>query len=126
MMLLAQALLVVTLPFVVLVGVFALVGRWERRRAARVRLQILVTDAIHRELGAVAAPEVERRRPGGWRVRMQVPAGRPALVGPLVQTTTRALEGDHVERFEIVLLAPATAGTARGSRLRTPLAVLAR
>ncbi len=91
-MVLVQAILVAALPFVVVVAIFALTSRHERRRAARVRLQILVTDAIHRELGAVAAPELERRRGGGWRVRIRVPAGRPALIGPLVRVAERALE----------------------------------
>ena len=120
-------LLVGLAPLAALVGLFWIVERRDRRRAARVRLQILVTDAIHRELGAVAAPEVERRPGGGWRVRMRVPAGRPGLVGALVHVAERALEGATPRPFEIVLLPPMTPRiSARGSRLVTPLAAAAR
>jgi hypothetical protein len=120
-------LLVGLAPLAALLGLFWIVDRRDRRRLARVRLQILVTDAIHRELGAVAAPEVAHRPGGGWRVRMRVPAGRPGLVGPLVQVSERALAGATPRPFEIVLLPPMTArSAARGSRLVRPLAAAAR
>lgn len=126
-MLLLQALAVALLPFGALLVMFWLTGRHQRRRAERVRLQIQVTDAVHRELGPVAAPEVERRPGGGWRVRMRVPAGRPSVVGPLVQVAERALARASAAPFEIVLLPPMSARpSARDSRMAAPLAAAAR
>src|SRR5262249_41692031 len=61
----------------------------ERRRNGRVALQIELTDAIHRELGAVAAPTVEKRRGGGLMVRMTVPFNDPELVATLLNVTDR-------------------------------------
>jgi hypothetical protein len=126
-MLLLQALIVALVPFGALLVMFWLTGRHQRRCAESARLQILVTDAIHWELGAVAAPEVERRPGGGWRVRIRVPAGRPGVVGPLVEVAERALARATPPPFEIVLLPPMSARTsARGSRIAAPLAAATR
>ncbi len=94
------ALVVVTLftvgAVLVLLG---LVGRVERRRAEAVARQIALTDAIHRELGAVVAPCVTRRPWGRWRVSIVVPFDRPALVGAVLDVVRGAFGG----RFELVL-----------------------
>jgi hypothetical protein len=58
----------------------------DRRDSERDR-QIMLTDAIHWELGAAAAPLVSRRVGGGWRVRMAVPFDRPAELAALLRVT---------------------------------------
>lgn len=118
--------LIATSPIWLVVGLLWLAERRAEGRARRVALQIQVTDAVHRELGAVAAPEVAARPGGGWRVRLRVP-GRPALIGPLVQIVERSMERASRQPFEIVLLPPMPELTsAHGSRLVTPLAAVAR
>src|SRR4030095_14586198 len=73
--------LIATSPIWMVMGLLWFSERRAESCARRVALQIQVTDAIHRELGAVAAPEVAAGPGGGWRVRLRVP-GRPAVVGP--------------------------------------------
>jgi hypothetical protein len=78
-----------------------------RREMARVR-QIELTDAIHRELGAVAAPTVRRGARGSWRVVMAVPVDRPETLGALVRITDRVISrAQHARgrRVEIALTA---------------------
>ena len=118
--------LIATSPIWFVVGLLWLAELRAGARARRVALQIQVTDAVHRELGAVAAPEVAARPGGGWCVRLRLP-GRPALIGPLVQIVERTMEHASPRPFEIVLLPPMPAPTAaRGSRLVTPLTAAAR
>lgn len=94
------ALVVVTLfPVGALLVLLGLVGRVERRRAEAVARQIALTDAIHRDLGAVVAPRVTRRPWGRWRVSIVVPFDRPALVGAVLDVVRGAFDG----RFELVL-----------------------
>jgi hypothetical protein len=126
-MMILLTLLVGLAPIAAVVGLFWIVSERQRRFAERVMLQVRVTDAIHAELGAVAAPEVRRRLDGGWRVQMRVPAGRPGLVGPLVDLAELAMRSATSRPFEIVLLPPRTATSAtRPRRLATPLAAPAR
>ena len=126
MMTIVLMLLVATSPIWLVIGLLWLAEWRAEAQARRVALQIQLTDAVHRELGAVAAPEVTRGPGGGWRVRVRVP-GRPALVGPLVQVVEHAMEHASPRPFEIVLLPPMPAATsARGSRLVTPLTAAAR
>lgn len=66
-----------------------------RARAARVACQIAVTDAIHRELGAVVAPAVVKPLWGRSRLVVPVPFDRPAVVGQV----TSIVEGAR-ERWE--------------------------
>jgi|SoiMetStandDraft_5_1073268.scaffolds.fasta_scaffold19664_3 hypothetical protein len=118
--------LIATSPIWFVVGLLWLAERRSEGLARRVALQIQVTDAVHRELGAVAAPEVAARPGGGWRVRLRVP-GRPALIGPLVQIVERSMERASPRPFEIVLLPPMPEPTsARGGRLATRLAAATR
>src|SRR5205823_7899930 len=67
MIALLGALVVVGVPVAGLVALLKVLDFLERRRAATVARQIEVTDAIHREFGAIVAPTVRRAR-GGWRV----------------------------------------------------------
>jgi hypothetical protein len=86
-------------PFIVVLALLRLVDRLERRRAEVVARQIELTDAIHRELGAVVAPRVTRRPWGRWRVSIAVPLDRPALVGRVLDVVYGAFRG----RFDLVL-----------------------
>ena len=68
--------------------------------------QIELTDAIHRELGAVAAPTVHPGARGSWRVVMAVPVDRPETLGALVRITDRVIsraERAAGRRVEIAL-----------------------
>src|SRR5256886_2582204 len=76
-----------------------LTARVERRRAAVIARQIELTDAIHREVGALVAPWVMRRPGGAWRVRIAVPFERPAVVEAIVAVVRRTFTG----RFDLVL-----------------------
>jgi hypothetical protein len=102
---LAVPLLVVILPLVL--ASWALNAR-DRRRAARLARQIMVTDAIHAELGAVVAPIVRKPLWGPWQVEMAVPFGRPGVVGTtlaIAHQTLAGKAGGRPEDLEIVLRA---------------------
>jgi len=99
------ALVMVAIPFVVVSALVRLAERWQDRRDLQRDQQILLTDAIHWELGAVAAPVVRRRPDGGWRVSMVVPIDQPILVTALLRVTARhfAAEQPGSGPLEIVL-----------------------
>jgi hypothetical protein len=59
--------------------------RIEERRSAGIARQIALTDAIHFELGAVAAPEVRKAWRGAWTISMTVPLEREDTVGAIVR-----------------------------------------
>ena len=69
-------LVVVVLPVGALIALLKAVDLIQHRRAAVVARQIEVTDAIHREFGAIVAPTV-RRAHRGWRVVLPMHAGHP-------------------------------------------------
>jgi hypothetical protein len=95
---------IAAIPFVAVSALLRLVERREDRRDLQRDQQIMLTDAIHWELGAVAAPVVSRRPGGGWRVSMAVPIDRPAVVTALLRVTARHFEAEKAaERLEIVL-----------------------
>ena len=107
---------VAAMPLVVIAGLLRLMDRLQRRREARYARQIELTDAIHREMGAVAAPTVERRRGGGWVVRMRVPLDRPAAVASLLGVTGQVFSSSGArDALQIVLTSlPASPATAAG------------
>ncbi len=79
-------------PFVLVASTLLLAERWQRTRTALVARQVAVTEAIHRELGAVVAPVARRRAlGGGWELRIAVPLERPELVGAVTTIAQRAL-----------------------------------
>jgi hypothetical protein len=86
---LIAALVMVAMPFVAVSALLALSERLQDRRDSQRDRQIMLTDAIHWELGAAAAPVVSRLRGGGWRVFMAVPMDRPAEVAALLRVTER-------------------------------------
>ena len=101
---LVAILVILAIPFLAVRALLALAERLEDRRELTRYRQIELTDAIHWELGAVAAPVVRRRLSGGWLVSMTVPLDRPALVASILQLTGRHFASSaEAERLEIVL-----------------------
>jgi len=107
---LAAIFVVAAIPFLAVSALLKLAERLQDRRDLQRDQQIALTDAIHWELGAVAAPVVSRRPGGGWRVSMAVPIDRPAVVAALLRVTARHFASEKAaERLEI-LLRPDTFG----------------
>lgn len=106
---LLTALVMVAIPCLMVSGFLALAERAESRRALARDRQIALTDAIHWELGAVAAPTVSRLG-RGWRVAMAVPLDRPAVVAAILRVTACHFSAERAaERLEIVLVPDAAA-----------------
>ena len=101
-------------PLLAIVGLFRLAGGIRGRRRRSIERQIALTDEIHRELGAAAAPFVHQRGRSGWLVRVAVPLDSPptvaAIVG-IIQAFFTARDGAAATALEIVL-------TPRVARLR--------
>lgn len=125
-LILATVFLVVGLPVTGLIGLLLMVGGLERAREARIARQVALTDAIHRELGALVAPVVEHRVGRGWRVVIAVPFERPALVGRIVAIAQAAMRRGGVSTFEIALTAqpPPPRQIVTRERLRATVAPL--
>jgi hypothetical protein len=105
MLTLAMLVAVVLLPASLVAALLLAAGRMERARDARIARQVAVTDAIHRELGAVVAPVVKRRH-GRDRVEIAVPFESPAIVGRVAAIAHRAMLRTGGSRgIEIVLAA---------------------
>jgi hypothetical protein len=81
----ALGIAMTTIPFLALGAVLWLRGLRERREAVRIIRQIGLTDAIHRELGAAAAPWVGRSWLYGWTVSVAVPLTEEKIVGAVVR-----------------------------------------
>lgn len=99
-------------PPAVVVALLLLAEAVQRRGAALAARQVAVTDAIHRELGAVVAPVAHRRGLGGWELRIAVPLERPDLVGAVTIAARRALarlDERGADAVPIVLLPQAAA-----------------
>jgi len=94
-------------PFVGVWALMELVRRIGLRREARIHRQIALTDAIHRELGAAAAPVVHRSWSREWIVLVRVPLHREDLVGAITRITHdlfHRLDGQEPLRLRIVLI----------------------
>jgi len=118
---LVAVLVFVAIPFVAVSALLKLAERLQDRRDLQRDQQIMLTDAIHWELGAVTAPVVSRRPGGGWRVSMAVPIDRPAVVAALLRVTARHFaEEKAAERLEIVLRPDTFGVRPRSSRLEAP------
>ena len=103
MLTLLAVIMLITLPALALGALLALITRVQRARLHVIEQQIALTDAIHAELGAVAAPVVVKPVFGPWRVTLAVPFGRPALVEQLVVITGRVLASASPAGVRIVL-----------------------
>lgn len=95
-------------PLLVLVGLLAIADRLRRRRLRVIARQIAVTDAIHREFGAVVAPVVSKRWWGPWTVLMALPPERWAMAGSLAAIAHRVVstEDRRDDRVRVVLAPP--------------------
>ena len=100
-------IMIALLPFLALWALLDLSRRLQRRREERVARQIVLTEAIHRELGAVAAPDVTRSLSGEWTVSMRLPLEREATVGVITRLTQdvfRRLDRQDPPRVRLVLI----------------------
>ena len=100
---------IVMVLLVPVVGVVALMIALEARERAHARVaarQIMLTDAVHAELGAVVSPVVEKRAFQPWRIVFAVSDGRAREVGRLVAITERVF-GSHFGDVQIVFKRPA-------------------
>jgi hypothetical protein len=90
-----------SLPLLVVGGLLAL-AEWTARRRQRVILrQVALTDAIHRELGAIVAPVVEKRRGGLWRAVMALPPSRFSAAARLAAIALEVLGTDDLLRQQV-------------------------
>jgi len=103
------AMLVLILgPILLGVALLSLTDSVRRSRQRAIARQVMLTDAIHRELGAVVAPVVSKRMWGPWQILIAVPLAQPAVVASVVAIAHRALAfaGDvGPGRLRIVLTA---------------------
>jgi len=107
MTVLLAALVIVVIPFLAVSALLKLSERVQDRRDLERDRQIELTDAIHCELGAIAAPVVRRRRGGGWRVSMAIPLDKSGEVAALVSLVQKHFgAGPAAERLQIVLTPP--------------------
>jgi len=100
-------IMIALLPFLAVWALLDLSRRIQRRREERVARQITLTDAIHRELGAVAAPEVTRSLSGTWTVSMRLPLHREGTVGVITRLTQdlfRRLDRQDPPQLRLVLI----------------------
>jgi hypothetical protein len=101
------AMAVVMVPAVALWALMRVRTAFERRRDAGVARQIALTEAIHRELGAVAAPVVRHGWLSGWTVSVPLPLDHEATVGAIARITTnlfRRLDAQDPPRLRMVLV----------------------
>jgi hypothetical protein len=101
------SLAVMLTPVLTLVLIFVLAGRARRVREGALARQVAVTDAIHRELGAIVAPFVTRVREGGWQALIAVPFERPAVVERVIviaRATLARLDPARADHIRIVLI----------------------
>lgn len=100
-------IMIALLPFLAVWALLDLSRRIQRRREERVARQIALTDAIHRELGAAAAPEVTRSLTGEWTVSVRLPFHREGTVGAITRLTHdvfRRLDRQDPPRLRLVLI----------------------
>ena len=91
MIVVLAGLVFAVLPLMLVLVLLAAVTRREHRRAEAAARQIAVTDAIHRQLGAVVAPTVEPRSWGPWRLTIPVPFEQPELIASVLGITHRTV-----------------------------------
>ncbi len=100
-------IMIALIPFLAIWGLLRFANAVQRRRDAGVARQIALTDAIHRELGAAAAPNVRRTWSGEWVVSMRLALAREGTVGTITRITNdlfRRLDRQDPPRLRVVLL----------------------
>ena len=107
LIMLGTALAVVILPAASVTALLLLAEWRTRARQRRLVRQVVVTEAIDAELGAIVAPFIKRRFARGWRLEVAVPFDEPALVGRVVALAHAAMQrmDPHTSPLEIVLTA---------------------
>jgi hypothetical protein len=111
-MLTAVAVLAVLLsPVAVLVALLMAAEARQRARARVIARQIMLTDAVHAELGALVAPVVQKRAFKPWRVTFAMPAGHTRETGQLISIAARVLADElrSPNDLHIVFTRPAAA-----------------
>ncbi|HEY7434993.1 MAG TPA: hypothetical protein VIE41_07625 [Methylomirabilota bacterium] len=101
------AMMMVFVPFAVVLGLLRLSRMIHEKREAGVARQIALTDAIHRELGAVVAPVVKRSWTRGWIVSVRVPLHRAGTVSTITRITHdlfSRLDREDPPRLHLVLI----------------------
>jgi hypothetical protein len=93
-MIIVGTFLVLSSPVFAIVALLVLAEVRQRAQSQVIARQILLTDAIHAELGAVVAPVVEKRTFRPWRVTF--PGAGAQDVGRLLSITDRVL-GSELE-----------------------------
>jgi hypothetical protein len=89
------------------------------RRDARIARQVEVTEAIHREFGAIVAPFVRRTR-GGWRVTLTLDPRHPCA-SRIVELIAHTL-GPTATVEVAVAAAPSAAPRRPGAQKRERIA----
>lgn len=84
-------LAVLLIPAAILVAVLLVVEARQRARADVAARQIMLTDAVHAELGAIVSPVVEKHAFRPWRVVFALPEGRVRDMARLMAITDRVL-----------------------------------
>ena len=103
------ALVVIGMPVAVVMALLTLANARERRRQVVINRQIDVTDAVHRQFGAIVAPTVRRAR-RGWRVMLPMDPRDPHAAA-VVEIAARTLGGG--QDVEVVIVAPSDATRRR-------------
>src|SRR5262245_4548776 len=93
MLTLLVTVVMVAVPFLGVIGLLLLVTRSQRAREALVAQQIAVTEAIHRELGAVVAPSMVKSTWGSPRLVIPIALEHPNLVAAVLRIADRVLRG---------------------------------
>jgi hypothetical protein len=106
---LVGVVVVIGIPIVAVVALLKAVDALQARRARVIAQQIEVTDAIHREFGAIVAPVVSRAR-GGWRVTLPLDPRDPDAAA-VVDLAARTF--GPAATVEVVLVASRTAERRR-------------
>jgi hypothetical protein len=107
MLALFAAMTVIMVPFLVTAALLILCGRLQQRRARRAARQVEVTDAIHRELGAVVAPSLTRGTRGGYRLILPAPLEHASVVASALAIVHRVVGGwdaEEIRHMEIVVV----------------------
>lgn len=101
------AIMIALIPFLAVWGLLRIAAAVERRRECCVSRQVALTDAIHRELGAAAAPSVRRAWSGEWVVSVRLAWACESTVGAIARITGdlfRRLDRQDPPRLRLVLL----------------------